>query len=180
MTSPTADLGTPVAEQLLACLQAKLATLASPPARIEIRAGGEEVGPLIGPNVDECCAGLAWVRVARIYPSWDSFPSPDNSWTPCGPLGYAVELEMGVVGCFPWSTTGGDMDDIDPPSTDDWRTGFDMLMEHQTLMRQAAVCCFLPTQRRVVGGWEPLSVEGGCTGGKMSVTVSVLPPCSDC
>lgn len=174
------QIATPVANQLLACLQTQLAQLADPPARVEIRVGGEEVGPMIGPNVDECCAGLAWIRVANVYPSWDSFPAPDNSWIPCGPLGYAVVLEMGIVGCMPWSDSSGNLDNIDPPSAADWSNAFQMTMQHQTLMRKAAACCFLPTQRRVVGSWTPLSDEGGCVGGKMQVTVSVLPPCSDC
>lgn len=176
---PTDPIATPVANALLACLTAQMSELPSPPARIEIRAGAEG-GPLIGPNVDECCAGLAWVRVASVYPSWDSFPSPDNTWNPCGPLAYAVVLEMGSAFCMPWSDSDQAFDNMDPPSTTDWSNAHTTLMQHQNLMRRAAACCFLPTQRRAVGEWNPLSVEGGCMGGTLRVTVSVMNPCSDC
>lgn len=175
----TDAIGAPVARQLLSCLRAQLSTLDSPPDRIELRVGSE-AGPLIGPNVDECCAGLAWVRIVNEYPSWDSFPQQDNTWTPCGPLAYAVVLEMGVAGCMPWYDSSETIDGLDPSSTADWEAGFDMVTAHKTLMRKAAACCFGPLQRRAVGQWTPLSVEGGCTGGTLTVTVSVMPPCSDC
>jgi len=172
-------IASPVASALLACLTTQLNELPSPPAKIEIRAGADG-GPLIGPNVDECCAGLAWVRVAQVYPSWDSFPGPDNTWTPCGPFAYAVVLEMGSAFCMPWSDSDQAFDNMDPPSTSDWLTAHNTLMQHQNLMRRAAACCFPHTQRRAVGEWNPLSVEGGCMGGTLRVTVSVMNPCSDC
>lgn len=178
-SGPVDPIATPVANALLDCLTQQMSTLPSPPAKIEIRIGSE-AGPLIGPNVDECCAGLAWIRVADIYPSWDSFPAPDNTWLPCGPLAYAVVLEMGTAFCMPWSDSGDGFDNMDPPSTQDWQNGFMTLMQHQTLMRRAAACCFPATQRRAVGEWTPLSIEGGCTGGTLRVTVSVMAPCGDC
>jgi hypothetical protein len=172
-------IGLPAAQQLLSCLTSQLQTLPKPPALIQLRAGAEG-GPLIGPNVDECCAGLAWVRIANIYPSWDNFPAPDITWLPCGPLAYAVVLEMGVAFCMPWSDSDDSFDNIDPPNEQDWANAAITQMQHQTLMRKAAACCFHATQRRAVGEWLPLSVEGGCTGGTMRVTVSVMAPCSDC
>jgi len=176
---PTDPIATPVANALLACLTAQMSELPSPPSKIEIRAGAEG-GPLIGPNVDECCAGLAWVRVASVYPSWDSFPSPDNTWLPCGPLAYAVVLEMGSAFCMTWSDSDQAIDNMDPPSTADWLNAHTTLMQHQTLMRRAAACCWPHTVRRAVGEWNPLSVEGGCLGGTLRVTVSVMAPCGDC
>lgn len=172
-------IATPVANALLVCLTEQMQLLPSPPSKIELRAGAES-GPLIGPNVDECCAGLAWVRVASVYPSWDSFPAPDNTWLPCGPLAYAVVLEMGSAFCMPWSDSDQAFDNMDPPSTADWSGAHATLMQHQNLMRRAAACCFPHTQRRAVGEWNPLSVEGGCLGGTLRVTVSVMNPCSDC
>lgn len=176
---PTDPIGSPVAEELMACFMEQLSSLPTPPRYVQLRVG-QETGPLIGANVDECCAGLAWIRVANIYPSWDSFPGPDNDWLPCGPLAYAVVLEMGVAFCMPWSDSGDSFDNIDPPNTADWQAAFNTQMVHQTLMRRTAACCFRPTQRRAVGEWSPLPVEGGCTGGKLLVTVSVPAPCSDC
>lgn len=176
---PVDPIGTPVAEELMACFMEQLSTLPVAPRYVQLRVGSE-TGPLIGPNVDECCAGLAWIRVANIYPSWDSFPAPDNDWLPCGPLAYAVVLEMGVTFCMPWSDSDESIDNIDPPSTADWQSAFTTQMVHQTLMRRTAACCFRPTQRRAVGEWTPIAVEAGCTGGKLLVTVSVPAPCQDC
>lgn len=183
LTTPTVGpvdpIAAPVAAELLACFTEKLQTLVDPPAFIQMRVG-QETGPLIGPGVDECCAGLAWVRVVEVYPSWDSFPQADNTWLPCGPLAYAVVLEMGMAFCMPWSDSDGSFENVDPPSTADWATAHATQMRDQTLMRQTAACCFRPTQRRAVGSWTSLPVEGGCTGGKLTVTVSVPAPCSDC
>jgi hypothetical protein len=178
-SGPVDPIGTPVAKQLLVCLTEQLSQLPSPPKYVQLRVG-QETGPLIGENIDECCAGLAWIRIANLYPSWDSFPAPDNTWLPCGPLAYAVVLEMGVAFCMPWSDSDDSFENRDPPNTTDWQTAFTTQMQHQTLMRRAAACCFLPTQRRAVGEWTPLPVEGGCTGGKLLVTVSVMAPCGDC
>lgn len=178
-TGPVDLIGTPVAEELLTCFTARLAELPNPPARIQLRVG-QETGPLIGPNVDECCAGLAWIRITDIYPSWNSFPGPDYDWLPCGPLAYAVVLEMGMAFCMPWSASDDSFENMDPPNTQDWATAFATQMLHQTLMRQTAACCWRPTQRRAVGAWSPFPVDGGCTGGKLTVTVSVMAPCSDC
>jgi hypothetical protein len=179
IVGPTDPIAYPIAQELMACFEEQLSTLPVPPRYIQIRVGTEG-GPLIGPNVDECCAGLAWIRVANVYPSWDSFPAEDNTWTPCGPLAYAVVLEMGVSFCMPWSDSDESFDNLDPPSQADWAEAFNTQMVHQTLMRRTAACCFRPTQRRAVGEWTPLPVEGGCTGGKLTVTVSVPAPCSDC
>lgn len=176
---PADLIGVPVAQQLLECLRDQLALLDDPPANIQLRVG-QETGPLFGPNVDECCAGLAWVRISSIYPSWDSFPAADNTWLPCGPLAYAVVLEMGVAFCMPWSDSDAMIDNVDPPSANDWATAFTKQMQHQTLMRRAAACCWLPTQRRAVGEWASTPVEGGCVGGTLTVTVSVPAPCADC
>jgi hypothetical protein len=178
-TGPADLIATPVAEELMACFTEKLAELPIPPKYIQMRVG-QETGPLLGPNVDECCSGLAWVRIAGVYPSWDSFPSPDNDWTPCGPLAYAVQLELGMAFCMPWASTDDLGESYDPPSTADWQQAMVTQMQHQNLMRQTVACCFRPTQRRAVGEWSPLPVEGGCTGGKLLVTVSVMNPCSDC
>ncbi len=120
------------------------------------------------------------MRVSEVYPSWDNFPAEDNTWLPTGPLAYAVVLEMGVAFCMPWSDSEDTFDNTDPPSADDWATAFATQMQHQTLMRRTAACCFRPTQRRAVGGWTSLPVEGGCTGGKLTVIVSVIAPCADC
>lgn len=178
-TGPVDPIATPVANALLACFTEQLQQLPNPPKYIQMRVG-QDTGPLFGPGVDECCSGLAWVRVAAVYPSWDNFPAADNTWLPCGPLAYAVVLEMGMAFCMPWSDSDGTFEDLDPPSTQDWATASATQMQHMTLMRRTAACCFAPTQRRAVGEWGPLPVEGGCTGGKLTVTVSVMNPCSDC
>lgn len=178
-SGPADPIATPAANELMTEFRAQLAQLPSPPKYIHMRVGAE-TGPLVGKYVDECCSGLAWIRVANVYPSWDNFPAPDNTWLPCGPLAYAVVLELGMAFCMPWSDSDESFEDIEPPSDQDWSTAFATQMTHQTLMRRAAACAWRPTQRRAVGEWRPLSVDGGCTGGTLLVTVSVPAPCADC
>lgn len=178
---PYLQSATDAANQLLACLTTHVQTLpGGPPALIQMRTGAE-TGPLVGENVDECCAGLAWVRIAEMYPSWNSFPAPDSEAIPTGPLGYAVVLEMGLAGCMPWGLSGdGFANQQEPPSTADWAQGVALVDAQREAMRKTAFCCWDATVRRVLGPWHPLPVEGGCTGGTMQVTVLTFAPCRDC
>jgi hypothetical protein len=178
----TDPLALPVALQVLGCFETQLQNLSQVPALIGLRTGSA-AGPLIGPNIDECCQGLAWVRVVNIYPSWEAFPAPTTTSIPCPPLAYAVVLELGAVGCFPW---GSGFDGTDPPTQADWDAGVVTVLDTAAAMRNAITCCPFsqypggPPLRKVVGTWEPLAVEGGCTGGTMQVTVQVIAPCDNC
>jgi hypothetical protein len=161
------DALTPVVVALLASLQDAVADLDRPPAKVGLRPG-VTADLLISMTEDECCAGLAWVRVASVYPS-GSFPQPDADYVACAPLQYAAVLELGIARCAPV----GDAQTL--PSADDWNdaTG-DMLADAAALRR--TVCTWVesnPDRMYLVGVWQPLPVEGGCLGGVQTVTVAI-------
>ncbi len=167
MTTTTDQSVTPVAENLLACLVAELATNADPPANASLRTG-IQVELLLSTTRDECCEGVAWVRVVQIYPS-ENFPDQDTSYSRCGPAQWAATLEMGVARCAPTP----DAEDI--ISTDEWNTLSRLVMDDAAAMRRA-LCCFTdgdPDRMNLAGVWQPIAVEGACTGGTQQVTVAI-------
>lgn len=184
----TDTIALPAALQLLGCFRTQLAKLAKPPANVGLRIGNQ-TGPMVGPNVDECCEGLAWVRVAGNVPSWEDFAAPTTTFEPCGVKAYAVALELGVARCMPW---GQGPDNLDPPSQEQWDDAAIDILNDDAAMRAAIRCCFppaptpvpggpiIPIRAWIMGGWEPLPIEGGCTGGTRTVQVQVIPACEDC
>jgi len=165
---PITDPGVlPVATSLLACLQTALQDVTAPPEHVSLRVG-VQVELLLSETRDECCEGVGWVRVVSIYPS-AVFPQPDLESIRCWPLQWAAILEMGVARCAPTP----DADEI--PSTDDWNTLAEAVLDDAAAMRRA-LCCFadLEADRMYLAGlWQPLPVDGGCLGGSMQVTVAI-------
>lgn len=166
-------LVTPLAEELLACLDQEVAKVDNPPEQVCLRVG--DVVPLLLSTLDdECCRGLAWVRAVTFFPTDGLFEQqvvPSTGGV--GPLGWIVELEMGVGRCAPT-----------PPASqlitcDQWTTLTEEVYDDAAAMRRA-FCCFLENHRgqTVAGVWTPLPVEGRCAGGTM--TVQVRGPECDC
>lgn len=158
---------TPVAVDLLGCLQAEIAKVAKPPATVGLRTGAQ-VELLLSTRYDECCAGTAWVRVSSVYPS-AQFPSPDEGYVPCWPIQWAAVLEMGAVRCAPTPSA----DEI--PSEDQWNNVSTAVQDDAAAMRRA-LCCWVDQQGDrmfVPGPWVPQTTEGGCVGGIMTVTVQI-------
>lgn len=173
----TADLAvTPLAEDLLACLAQEVAKVEKPPLYVQFRTG-DVVDHLISETEDECCSGLAWVRVVTVFPSSDTFPAQDEVPRSGGVAAWAVTLEMGVIRCAP---TG---DERTLPTGAQWEANFRAVQDDAAAMRRA-LCCFGDMEPRrwknalVVQPWLPISVQGGCTGGVMTLTVRV--PACDC
>lgn len=156
-----------LAGELLACWAALLAKLPEPPKYVCERAGGEvsqDVGTRFG---DECCEGLAYVKVNEIYPS-TSFPERDTEAYECI-RAWAVELEMGVFRCVPQGGLG-----LVPCLA--WTKTHELLMNDAQSMRQA-ICCLIagrPAGTGIVpGSWVPLGPDGNCIGSTMTVLVQV-------
>lgn len=162
----------PLAQELLACLTTALSSNPSPPQNSCLRAG-DVVFPDFNQYRDECCEGLAYVRIARIFPSGDVFPVEDGAWTPCHPLAWGAELEMGVWRCEPQQTN------TELPSCEEWTTTAQLVANDWEAMTRA-MCCFkdsqvlLPGDPVFMGSWTPLNSGGGCTGGRMPILVGVL------
>jgi hypothetical protein len=164
-------VATPLAMRLLVCLDEQVQQLEKPPQNVMLRSG-TQVNYLMSLTKNECCAGLAWVRVSQIAPSSTAnWPSQDvNPPRGCGVLRYAVQLEMGVVRCAPVATAQS------IPSEDAWNiSAVDTLADFAAMDR--AICCFQDgfNGLTLVGAWEPIAVQGMCVGGTMSLTASANP-----
>lgn len=165
----------PFAVELLACLEQEVQKVANPPLHIGLRPG-TVVDHLMSTTEDECCEGLAWVRPAGFFPSSAVFPAQDESPPPKGISSWAVTLEMGVVRCAPTPEANA------IPSAEEWAATTQAVMDDAAAMRRA-LCCFIDLgygrARKVLPGlWQPLSVQGGCVGGVLPVTVQ--GPACDC
>jgi hypothetical protein len=167
-----ADLvATPLAMRLLLCLDSQVQLLEKPPANVMLRSG-TQVNYLMSLTKNECCAGLAWVRVSQIVPS-SGLNWPQQDVTPprgCGIKSYAVEMEMGIVRCAPVATPQA------IPSEDTWNiSAIDTLADFAAMDR--AICCFQRGFDRLTlpGAWNPIAVQGMCVGGTMNFTAQALP-----
>lgn len=173
MTTPVVDeTVAPLALALLECLRREMAKVPVPPAKVQIRPG-DRVAALISTAEDECCAGLAWVRVGEVYPSQVGFPAYDAGPHKCGPGRLAVLLEVGAMRCAPV----GDAAVL--PTAEQWAAAALTVLDDRAAMRRA-ICCFMGLQANKgrlfsVGTSAPLPVEGACTGATDTVTVSVQP-----
>lgn len=168
MTAPVTDLSvTHIAELLLGCLAQEMATVPRPPRSVCLRPG-DQVVFYVSSQGDECCDGLAWVRVAGMAPSMN-FPVPDQTYTRCPPGQWAVVLEMGAARCAPRPPANV------IPTCAEWTDVTHAVLDDAAAMRRA-LCCFTelePDRMYVPGLWTPLPVEGGCTGGLLTVTIAV-------
>ncbi len=163
---PATDLSvTPIVEALLACYEVEVGKVADPPASVCLRTG-DQVALLVAQSADECCDGLAWVRVAAVYPS-ANFPEPDAAPSNCGPIQWAVVLELGAARCAPT----GDAQSI--PTCEQWLAVSRAVLDDRAAMVRAVCCWGADTVwPYLVGQWSPWPTEGGCVGGTMQVTVA--------
>lgn len=164
-----------MAATLRDCLMTELALRDNPPAETCILSGEDGRTFLsVGTQQDRCCAGFAWVRVARVLPSIPpSGQDPGN----CGVDSWQLDLEMGVARCAP---VGSDFVAAGP-TCDEMLATFVQVQSDAEAMRRA-VCCLQPqTQslRVYPTEWLPFGPEGGCTGGIMGVTLK-LDDCDSC
>lgn len=166
----------PLARELLACLEQEVDKVLNPPLYRGLRPG-QVVDHLLSTTSDECCSGLAWVRVAGFVPSSADFPTPDSNPALGLTRAWAITLEMGVVRCSPTP------DETLIPTNEQWDTVVQAIMDDAAAMRRA-ICCFIdidPVKRTksvLPLEWTPLDVEGGCVGGTLQVVVR--GPACDC
>lgn len=159
---------TPVLVELQDCLSTQVAQVTFPPFGVACLRPGDRVDLLLSTTRDECCEGLAWVRVVGGFDS-AKFPAPDQLPTKCIGDRMAVVLEMGVARCAPTP------DATAIPTCEEWTEVTQRVMDDWAAMRRAARCfqALNPTRLMIRGGWQPLPTEGGCVGGTLLVTVAV-------
>jgi hypothetical protein len=159
------------AQSLLTCLEGALNARPNPPARMMLRAG-EQVTPLLGQSEDECCDGLAWVRIAGVQQIRNS--SDFENFGNCVGTGRRLTLEMGVVRCAPTS-------DVSTVPTEDQWTNAALQLDSDHDAMEAALCCLLEAFGDELGGvptlgadgYTPTGVDGNCIGGRMTVEMEV-------
>jgi len=165
----------PLARELLECLDQEMEKVESPPRYVQLRPG-TVVDHLLSTSQDECCDGLAWVRPDGFFPSSAVFPNPDEAPLPKGILAWAITLEMGAVRCAPTP------DARSIPTGEQWDAVTQAVMDDAAAMRRA-LCCFIDARpgraKNVLPGlWQPISVQGGCVGGVLPITIK--GPVCDC
>lgn len=158
----------PVMATLLECYTTEIERVPDPPELKGLRPG-QQIELLLSTLDDECCRGLAWVRLANFYPS-RNFPNPDVDYTSCSPTQWAIVLELGAARCAPTPSAEA------MASPQEWDEVTIAVLDDAAAIRRA-LCCFtaLDVDRMYKFDlWQPLATEGGCTGGTMQITVAAL------
>lgn len=167
----------PVVEDALACLATEIAKVALPPTFVQVRTGISIVAGISADGkVDECCQGLAWVRVVGTAPTEGStandFPAPAGSIFRPGSL--AITLELGCLRCGPYE--GSDENAL--PSAAQHLAAVRAVQDDDAALRRA-ICCLASAPLGpdgqgydlVWGDWAPIDSEANCIGGTRQVTI---------
>jgi hypothetical protein len=157
----------PALEAILAAMRVELAKVADPPAHFRHAPGLSAVIALTEEG-DECCEGVAWVRLTGVLPTTE-FPE-EAGWQPDGEVSWAVETEIGVARCG-----GGPGAEMAP-------TDAQYLADVQKLADDAAALRRVGPNLRATstavidvmyGRWDPVAAEGNCMGGVIKLTVQI-------
>lgn len=152
--------------RLLDCLRNEAQLNPKPPAVIGFRTGTTGQ-PLAGLNEDECCAGAAFVRLVRTFPTWGT-PTPATDSVSCAQP-FAAQFELSMWRCAPV----GDI--TEPPVQQAWDDlHLDLVNDRLTMM--AAICCLwaqLDARSIMYEDWAPVNVDGGCVGSAIMVSVDL-------
>lgn len=170
----------PVAEELLDCLCTALTELATDvfpaPGICCIRAG-DNVAVDMGEYQNECCEGLAYVKINGIYPTGGAgspFPSPSSDFAlnKCAPYAWGVQLEMAVFRCVSAEIIPCDYLTY---GSNSWEYVAQRQMLDAKAMRQA-LCCFMAPRDGgdvSMGVMNSTSREGACMGVTWPLSVQV-------
>lgn len=107
--------------------------------------------------------GMAFVRLVNTYPANQvgvQNLEPGN----CA-VGQGVDLEVGIIRCFPLTRSGGS------PKPDVLLARTKLQIADERTMRRAINCCeWLDAQDFVVGLYTPIGPEGGVLGGTIPIS----------
>jgi hypothetical protein len=163
----------PALVDILAAFQVELAKTHTAPAHYRHVPGLATVLALT-PEGDECCEGVAWVRLTDIFASLE-FPAQQSTWEPEGEVSWTVVTEIGVARCG-----GGPGPNMAP-------TDAQYLADVQTLMDDAAAMRRVGPNLKATsthildyfygpGSYNQGTAEGNCMLGVMHLSVQV-PAC---
>lgn len=136
---------------------------------------GSVVNPVLGTMTDECCTGLAWVRVVTVTGLADP---GDPLYNPCLSPARRFTLEMGTARCIPYGTVQAG------PTCDQW-TDAALKMDADYAAMEQALCCYrdtvmdLPFAPGVISATEylPDGPDGNCISGTYQMTVDTYCGC---
>lgn len=121
---------------------------------------------------DDCCDGLAWVRVVQVQPTDGSnAPYSELRNLPATATGATIEFELGILRCAPILDEEGQA-----PDPDDYTASALQSAADRQQMRMAIICDFpediteATCDGQIPGLWAPVDA-GGCAGGFMTTTV---------
>ena len=113
---------------------------------------------------DDCCDGMAWVRVVNMLPRFSS--TETQRQVPCAQIGWDIELGIGVLRCVAVLDDDGNAPYPDQITSDGLsviRDAFELRSLDLTEIKGVL------TSR--IRRWDPLGPEGGCAGGEFSINV---------
>jgi hypothetical protein len=114
--------------------------------------------------------GMLWVRLVRLYPAGERFPSQDASTRASCASVLAAVLEVGVYRCQPTSGPQG----TPPPVHEQTQAALVQADDALSLIRGINCCDAVVKRPHVLGNYTPRD-GGGCGGGAWEVTVQLLP-----
>lgn len=160
------------AQVLLSCYRTALENRANPPAKISLR-HGDVVTPQFGTQEDECCSGVAWVRIVTV----ERLRDITDQTSVCAGAERRVTLEMGAASCLPFGTTEN------PISAAQWEdVALQQDVYHDAM--ESALCCAWEDltgslgHAAFAGLYEPGGPDGNCVSGTMQVIVETSCGCS--
>ena len=174
----------PVLVKALACLQAQAPIWPNAPALFQVRPGNAFVASADSAH-DECCAGIAWVRMGTMWPT-ENFPIQKVDVGNSEETDWAVQIEFGIQRCIP--TQGDDGVYGSVVTSVQWAAAVEQETDDAHMLRKAA-CCLRDTieditgrplgnQGFLMGVQTPLENSGPCGGIMLMATVRV--PACDC
>jgi len=140
-----------------------------------LSAAGQPAGRsvvVLGPEPwDNCCEGILAVQIIRWFPLVAMF---EQQFLPTRcPAGFAIQLDVMHAMCAP-----AVLDNGAPPSATDVTNSSWVALElgwRITAALQNLVNDWAKIERRsaLLGDWLPLGPDGGCQGGRLSMTVEM-------
>lgn len=171
----------PILDEMLSCLESAFNDWdhPSPPALICHRTGNGQSIPMIDPRtkLNECCQGLAWVRLTSNYPTaGDEAMTFSQRVSNCFD-GEAVTVELGALRCWPHAGSYA--------TCNDWAANAFNVAEDVAALRRAIKCCWTPAHQddnlaALRGQWRPAGISGQCVGGILPVTIGEVNAQLDC
>lgn len=176
------NMAMPIAINAHACLLTEVGKLASPPSKVQIRPGAGFT-PMADAHDDECCSGIAWVRLGVQTPTSAHWPDQLENVDPPArgvPSAYSVQIELGVIRCVPVQSDQPGAAEGDFPTAAQWLQSAQEFADDAAALRRT-ICCLQDLygpDSVLAGVITPLQNEGNCGG--QAVLIQVRAPYCDC